>query len=1188
MNINNLKNLFKSFSTSIGEDTLETYINKKVQEFYSYNPLRNKILDYDWIKTIINQLKNESIKYKSSFEVKSIIDFIQNNIDLQDFIGNENENSKLKQLTDNPFWNETVNNLISQWVYHARSQFALIHITDDHQEYIKEANALYSFSSINAVLPESNADNNIFYDFIRNGESNDIKYNITFDLENTKYISNTNQSYLNLAMPKNSRRVNLMDLNRNFWVISQNVSYLLKYLFPPVESNYTFSNMINKITKELFEMWENVIYLWAILYVAYGYEEHPLHLEFIPLPNDQYCTSKKFDNFDITTLNIGFTNTIIERINFMKKRYPRHNLCVIPIIRANNYEYNYYSNEYYPGLFVKAYNEDNFHYIKFSGPQASNYYMGITVNEDQKKKGEIFLDGVAYAPKTFVNSKYNCSYIQPFSQVDECGELITTTYTSIFRMRPQISYRYKNGKLIINLLKFQYNDTVKQIIGENAGAFSDIKIYGYYELQDTPYIYDFYSSNNNTSMAFNFVKKDISVVQNQIDDWDELVIQKKKGNIDERFYKGECLSANLTTDPWGFVLEKESIPLIPSYGDRNIIQENSAENYEIEDKVLYSSNRLGEIIKRYATTNWRRLIENDLSIIETYSIDKYSHSSDLDFSMSITIGTHCLALWGDDKKNYEYWTLNGAENGIRKTESSALPSQNAYQLYNGAVLYNPITAETVRYPEYMFYSNFVPGGNWIINKWIDYNTQDKKIYSSNIDNYAYLYVKRGQELLANNWVLRYVETTGTLSYKNDILSAFPSEFKEHEWGDLFDTYKKINKHIEWNIYGIPDNKKPKENFTFIHNVLQKTTKQYGVDWYERTNQTTLDILKLKNEIKSKKAEFFKKAIEYRNDQFIKNSALSGKLKQDITTLETIQNPFSGEEMKYYQVKSLTELETYFGINTEESFLPTGNNVLNPISLYKLGTTEFDYTTGLFNNYGRNVVLANNFETQNVILFLLFGHYYKPGKSYSWLTGQVFGDPSDRAHTYPYKITESDYYYKTTEKNKFGTLLDKPANIEKVINDYCKTLEDFCDEWISDYNRRHSSLIQNFSGEKDVDASPIYSKIKIHLFFSDRRYACKEFIQYGDARDKWNYYIIYDNDESIDENDNDNNFIQYQEDLENNYVLYKSNAKRKRFINNEKQKIYLDYEKYPITGFSTSETNDINNKAIKISNPYKSS
>ena len=55
MNINNLKNLFKSFNASLGEDTLETYINKKIQEFYSYNPLRNKISDYDWIKTIINQ-----------------------------------------------------------------------------------------------------------------------------------------------------------------------------------------------------------------------------------------------------------------------------------------------------------------------------------------------------------------------------------------------------------------------------------------------------------------------------------------------------------------------------------------------------------------------------------------------------------------------------------------------------------------------------------------------------------------------------------------------------------------------------------------------------------------------------------------------------------------------------------------------------------------------------------------------------------------------------------------------------------------------------------------------------------------------------------------------------------------------------------------------------------------------------
>lgn len=129
--ITNLEDLFNSLKEILPED-----LNDNIQSFYKNNPYRNKVADFDWIKTAIESLKKDN-RVVYDLSNNSIIDLIQENIDLQDFIGVDNNEPKLKKLLNsasegnNSFWNESVVNLINDWVYHFRSVFALNELTID-------------------------------------------------------------------------------------------------------------------------------------------------------------------------------------------------------------------------------------------------------------------------------------------------------------------------------------------------------------------------------------------------------------------------------------------------------------------------------------------------------------------------------------------------------------------------------------------------------------------------------------------------------------------------------------------------------------------------------------------------------------------------------------------------------------------------------------------------------------------------------------------------------------------------------------------------------------------------------------------------------------------------------------------------------------------------------------------------
>ena len=68
--------------------------------------------------------------------------------------------------------------------------------------------------------------------------------------------------YLRLLMPKYLRRVEVEDLNRNFWVISQVIGLISDYLLNP---NSPLNTIINGILKEITQIWDNIYQIWKAI-----------------------------------------------------------------------------------------------------------------------------------------------------------------------------------------------------------------------------------------------------------------------------------------------------------------------------------------------------------------------------------------------------------------------------------------------------------------------------------------------------------------------------------------------------------------------------------------------------------------------------------------------------------------------------------------------------------------------------------------------------------------------------------------------------------------------------------------------------------------------------------------------------------------------------------------------------------
>lgn len=161
--------------------------------------------------------------------------------------------------------------------------------------------------------------------------------------------------WIRLIMPQYQRKVEVEDLNRDFWVIGQVLAGISIYLF---DEDSPLNKMIKGLLKEIGELWENVAFLWAALALLGQHKAYDkTHSEVVLLNSENFSKRIDFDNFNIST---SITDAAVTaQLEYLIDQYSDQNLIIVPYIRSNNYEKNYYETVYFPGIWVYDRNSDN-------------------------------------------------------------------------------------------------------------------------------------------------------------------------------------------------------------------------------------------------------------------------------------------------------------------------------------------------------------------------------------------------------------------------------------------------------------------------------------------------------------------------------------------------------------------------------------------------------------------------------------------------------------------------------------------------------------------------------------------------------------------------------------------------------------------------------------------------------------
>lgn len=199
------------------------------------------------------------------------------------------------------------------------------------------------------VIPWYNVDGDTY----RRVRGEDMKVSVMTDPNKLGFTQIKDSTYhskwIRLLMPQYKRRVEVEDLNRNFWVIGQVLTGISAYLF---DENGPLMKMLKGLIKEIGQLWENMIFLWtalALLSQKKYYDK--THSEVVLMSLDSLVPYVCFDNFDKANV-AAITSQVIANLSYMVQAYPEYNLAVLPCVRLNNYEQNYYSEMWYPGIFT--------------------------------------------------------------------------------------------------------------------------------------------------------------------------------------------------------------------------------------------------------------------------------------------------------------------------------------------------------------------------------------------------------------------------------------------------------------------------------------------------------------------------------------------------------------------------------------------------------------------------------------------------------------------------------------------------------------------------------------------------------------------------------------------------------------------------------------------------------------------
>lgn len=389
-------------------------------------------------------LKEEDFIEEGQTDSNSIFKIASEEIDIDKDISDYFNNLKNTNL-----WNESVKSAISNFVNRFLSSSPTIPIVDGSSfsiNDIRKANAGKSFSGEPWVRPKRNIDGSAYKDVRGNDAIESVLNNVkelqftrTQDQAIAESEEESKNKYIRLLMPKNTRRVEVEDLDRNFWVIGQTLAGVSAFLF---DTNSPLIGTLQNLLSEVQQLWENVLYLWVDLWAETNLVTK-VHSEVVYLSNSQYSTQMKFDNFDTNITEVSITN----RLQYLIDMYPKCNLCIVPILRNNNYFKNYYQIERYYGIWLYDRNKEKWTIVKFtkgSSQTISSKYAEIFSNNR-------YLDVIPKAENIFGlmtdENNYKYKYLFPLSNASDLSDVGLSQYIGGIRTSQSLycSYTVKEG-----------------------------------------------------------------------------------------------------------------------------------------------------------------------------------------------------------------------------------------------------------------------------------------------------------------------------------------------------------------------------------------------------------------------------------------------------------------------------------------------------------------------------------------------------------------------------------------------------------------------------------------------------------------------------------------------------------------------------------------------------------------------
>lgn len=447
--ITTLENNPSVFASSAEWDSSESGLSEKYENYSLWNESLNKIL--------VNYLRNFDAKIRDTFETDS------------------------KDTTDPKkpiFWGiyedeegsislESINGVIQP---HGGAAFRLKDLKDadagaSFQENVHVTTSKVGFFQVVHpwVVPWYNI-NGDSYSKVRGEDKNLSALTNSNNLQYTNNQGKADQFVIRLLMFGSERTVQIEDLNRNFWVIAQALTIMCITLF---DEDGVIMKTLEGLLNEIGQLWENMLYLWtALTTVSIKQKYEGLHIEVVPIPNSELQSYLKYDNFGKSNgLNSSPTDKQLKeffekRCNYLIKTYSNTNLLVVPYIKVNNYEKNYFSKiELYGYLTYDRNKNDPYILHKFTSKQ--------TINIENYKSQ-------LYGLSEISNTTYN--YKCPFEKITFDENTSDMIYYALVRFIFNITASYTEQGISVSKMAIELSDVAKEIVTKQKSAIKTINL----------------------------------------------------------------------------------------------------------------------------------------------------------------------------------------------------------------------------------------------------------------------------------------------------------------------------------------------------------------------------------------------------------------------------------------------------------------------------------------------------------------------------------------------------------------------------------------------------------------------------------------------------------------------------------------------------------------------------------------